>query len=161
MTIPVFSSNDPRELGIVRLLGAPRMVVWRCWVESALLKQWYCPKPWFVSSADLDVRPGGKSHIVMNGPNGEESAYPGQYLEVVSGQRLVFSDAYVGDWKLGPKAALMTGVVELSDHADGGTLMTWSARHWDDAAVAQHKAMGFELGWSAAAAQLDALARSL
>jgi uncharacterized protein YndB with AHSA1/START domain len=161
MTIPVFSSADPRELGLIRLIGAPRSTVWRCWVEEALIKQWYCPKPWYVAEADLDVRPGGKSHMVFKGPAGEESAYPGQYLEVVAGERLVFSDAYIGDWRVAAKAPFMTGVVHLTDYADGGTLMSWSARHWDDASVAQHKAMGFELGWSAAAAQLDELAKSL
>ena len=62
--------TDARTLKIIRHLIAPRAHVWRCWSEGALLKQWYCPKPWKVSIAEIDVRPGGTSYIVMNGPEG-------------------------------------------------------------------------------------------
>jgi uncharacterized protein YndB with AHSA1/START domain len=150
-----------RNLSITRTLKASRANVWRCWVEGDLLKQWYCPKPWYVSVADIDVRVGGRSFIVMNGPNGEENKLPGQYLEVVDGERLAFTDAYIGDWQHGENAPFMTGYVILSDHPGGGTQMEWGARHWSDETVTQHKAMGFEAGWGAAADQLDELAMSL
>jgi uncharacterized protein YndB with AHSA1/START domain len=73
----------------------------------------------------------------------------------------VFTDAYVGNWVHGQKAPYMTGYVVLSDADDGGTNMEWGARHWRDESVEQHKSMGFEAGWNAAADQLDALARNL
>jgi uncharacterized protein YndB with AHSA1/START domain len=152
--------TDARELSINRLIGAPRGTVWRCWVEPALLKQWFCPKPWYVSRADIDVRPGGASMIVMNGPNGEEMPNPGQYLEVVEGLKLSFTDAFVGDWRPGAGPPFMVGFVEFSDE-NGGTRMIWGARHWRDEDVKSHLEMGFEAGWNAAADQLDALARSL
>ena len=150
-----------RTLSITRHLKASRANVWRCWVEGDLLKQWYCPKPWSVSVAQIDVRPGGASLVVMNGPNGEENRLPGQYLDVADGQRLVFTDAYIGDWIHGGNAPFMTGYVLLSDHPDGGTMMEWGARHWSDETLEQHKAMGFEAGWNAAADQLDQLAAGL
>jgi uncharacterized protein YndB with AHSA1/START domain len=152
--------SDPRELSITRILGASRDLVWRCWVEPDLLKQWYCPKPWFVSHAELDVRPGGVSRVVMNGPEGEEQNLPGQYLEVVEGRRLVFTDAFDGDWRPAGKP-FMVGFVELEDAPDGRTRMVWGARHWNEEDRNAHLAMGFEAGWGAAAAQLDELARSL
>jgi len=57
-------AND-RELVISRLIDAPREKVYRCWTESALLKQWFAPKPYETPIAELDVRPGGSSLIVM------------------------------------------------------------------------------------------------
>ena len=83
-------TDGARELSFTRLLNAPRAAIWRCWTESDLLKQWFCPKPWQVSKAELDVRSGGSSLIVMNGPNGEEMPNRGVYLDVVPNQRLVF-----------------------------------------------------------------------
>lgn len=149
-----------KELSITRVLDAPRAAVWRCWVEADLLKQWYCPKPWYVSHAELDVRAGGPSMVVMNGPNGEEQRLPGQYLEVAALQRLVFTDAFDGDWR--PAGTpFMVGFVELTDAPGGKTKMVWGARHWTEAAREQHLAMGFEQGWNAAADQLNALAQSL
>jgi uncharacterized protein YndB with AHSA1/START domain len=148
------------ELSIRRVIDAPRASVWRCWTEGDLLKQWYCPKPWYVSRADIDVRPGGASFIIMNGPNGEEMPIPGQYLEVVHGQRLVFTDAFSGDWKPAGKP-FMVGFVELSDAPGGKTGMIWGARHWTEEDMKQHLEMGFEGGWNAATDQLNELVRSL
>lgn len=150
-----------RTLSITRHFKATRAAVWRCWSEPDLLKQWYCPKPWFVSEVVMDLRPGGVANTTFNGPNGEVHPNQGQYLEVVPGERLVFTDAYVGDWVPGDSAPFMTGYVILSDHPEGGTQMEWGARHWTDESLEQHRAMGFEAGWNAAADQLDALAASL
>lgn len=152
---------DARTLKINRHLKAARANVWRCWSEGDLLKQWYCPKPWRVSVAEIDVRAGGGSYIVMNGPEGQENAIRGQYVEVVEGYQQTFTDAYIGDWIPGANAPFMTGYVVLQDAADGGTLMEWGARHWSEETAKQHEAMGFEAGWNAAADQLDALASSL
>lgn len=150
-----------RTLSITRHFKAPRAAIWRCWSEGALLKQWYVPKPWYVSQATLDLRPGGGCNTVFNGPGGEVHPNAGQYLEVVKGERLTFTDAYIGDWQPGPNAPFMTGYVILSDAPDGGTNMEWGSRHWSDETMEQHKAMGFEAGWNAAADQLDALSQSL
>jgi uncharacterized protein YndB with AHSA1/START domain len=154
-------SDTSRTLKITRTFAAPRAAVWRCWSEGDLLKQWYCPKPWTVSVADIDVRAGGKSHIVMNGPNGEVNPIHGQYLDVVKGVSQTFTDAFVGDWMPGSSVPFMVGYVILSDTPDGGTQMEWGARHWSVEAYENHKAMGFEGGWNAAADQLDELATSL
>ena len=155
------NATSARTLKIVRTFSAPRAMIWRCWTDMSLLKQWFCPKPWYVSRADWDLRPGGATLTVMNGPNGEEMAHPGQILKVEDGTRLVFTDAFVGDWMPGSDAPFMVGEVVLSDTAHGGTLMHWSAHHWSDEAVEQHKSMGFEAGWNAAADQLDALSQEV
>lgn len=155
------TTDTERSLSIIRTLSAPRRVVWRCWTEGELLKQWFCPKPWRVSVAELDVRPGGASRIVMNGPDGEVVPHPGQYLEVVEGVRLVFTDAFTGDWAPGAAEPFMVGHVTLEDTPEGATRMVWGARHWSAEARDQHLAMGFEAGWNTAADQLDRLAASL
>ncbi|MEZ5995311.1 MAG: SRPBCC family protein [Hyphomonadaceae bacterium] len=153
--------SDANELSITRIIDAPRALVWRCWVESELLKQWHCPKPWFVSEAKLDVRPGGASFMIFSGPNGEEQKLPGQYVDVAEGKRRVFTDAFIGDWRPKEGKPFMTGYVELEDTPDGRTKMTWGARHWTAEDVEAHKNMGFEQGWGAAAAQLNDLAKAL
>jgi uncharacterized protein YndB with AHSA1/START domain len=154
-------TDTSRTLKITRHFDSPRAKVWRCWSEGDLLKQWYCPKPWTVSVADIDLRAGGKSHIVMNGPDGEVNRVHGQYVDVVEGVSQTFTDAFVGDWMPGDKAPFMVGYVILSDAEDGGTNMEWGARHWSAETFEQHKAMGFEFGWNAAADQLAVSARGL
>ena len=154
-------TNTSRTLSITRHFKAPRAAVWRCWSEGDLLKQWYCPKPWTVSEVTLDLRAGGVFNTTFNGPAGEVMPNFGQLLDVSVGERLTFTDAYIGDWQHGANAPFVTGYIILNDAPDGGTHMEWGARHWTDEAVEQHKAMGFEAGWNAAADQLDILAQSI
>ncbi len=154
------TGTDDLTLSITRVIDAPREVVWRCWTESELLKEWFCPKPWQVTSADMDVRAGGRMNNVMGGPNGERVENVGSFLDVKSGEKLVFTDAYSEGFMPQPDS-FMTGVVELSDAGDGKTRMVWSARHATPETKQRHLEMGFEYGWNAAADQLNELAKSV
>jgi uncharacterized protein YndB with AHSA1/START domain len=87
-------TDAANDLILSRVLDAPRDKLWRCWVEPELLKQWFCPKPWYVSEARIDLRPGGEFFTLMNGPDGERFGEPGVFLEVVEKERLVFTDAF-------------------------------------------------------------------
>lgn len=144
------------ELVLSRFIAAPRGAVWRCWTEPALLTRWFAPKPYETPRAELDVRPGGRSLIVMRGPDGTEMPLPGVYLEVVPGERLVFTDAYTEPWVPSAKP-FMTVIVTLADE-DGGTRYHASVRHWSAADREQHEAMGFHAGWGQCADQLAEVA---
>lgn len=147
------------ELSISRLMAAPRMALYRCWTEPDLIKQWFTPRPWTTPVVEVDVRPGGASHMVFRGPEGQEFPNDGVYLEVVPGERLVFTDAYTSGWVPSAKP-FMTGIITFADEA-GATRYTAIARHWTADDKKQHEEMGFEEGWGMAADQLEALARSL
>lgn len=158
-TLP-FTPTSETELAIVRILDAPRAAVWRCWTEADLLKQWYCPKPWTVPEADFNLRPGGRMNMVMAGPNGERNPLAGIFLEILPEEGLTFTDAYTEGFIPSP-ASFMTGYVRLSDEPGGGTRMIWGARHKSAEDTRNHLEMGFEVGWGAAAQQLEDLAKSL
>lgn len=149
------------DLVITRTIAAPRAAVWRCWTEPELLKRWYCPKPWRVKEASLDLRPGGRMNTVFEGPAGERHDNKGVFLEIVPMERLVFTDAFTEGFVPKDGAPFMTGFVHFSDAPDGGTIMRWGARHWTADDRAKHEAMGFHDGWTAAATQLDDLAQEL
>lgn len=106
-----------RALGFVRVIDAPPEKLYRAWTEAELLKQWFTPKPWSVATAEIDVRPGGASLIVMRSPDGETFPSRGVYLEVVKNRRLVFTDAYVDAWTPSEKP-FMTAIISFAP--DGG-----------------------------------------
>jgi uncharacterized protein YndB with AHSA1/START domain len=93
------ADKPSRELVLTRDVDVPREKLWRGWTEVNLLKQWFVPKPWFIASAELDVRPGGANRIVMCSPEGQEFPNLGVYLEVVPNERLVITDAYTRAWE--------------------------------------------------------------
>ena len=86
MTPQDFAS--PHELVLERTLAAPLGAVWRCWTEPALICQWFCPKPWYVSEAVVDLRAGGRFFTLMNGPDGEKVPNEGSFLDVVPQRKL-------------------------------------------------------------------------
>ena len=147
------------ELVLTRLIDAPRHRVYRCWTEPALIVQWFTPPPWKTIAAEIDVRPGGANLITMQGPDGALMPNAGQYLEVLPDRRLVFTDAFVGDWVPSAKP-FFTCVLSFDDEA-GQTRYTARARHWNAEDCAAHEKMGFHTGWGIAADQLAALAATL
>ena len=152
-------ADDPRDLVLTRLIPVPRRALWRAWTEPELLKRWFAPKPYTTPTAELDVRPGGASRIVMRSPEGQDLPNPGVYLEVVPEERLVVTDAYTSAWVPSPKPFL-TVILTFADEA-GGTRYTARARHWTLEDRAAHEAMGFDQGWGQCADQLEELAKSL
>lgn len=150
----------PQELVLTRRIKAAPSKLFRAWTEPELMKQWFCPRPWTTPVIEADLRPGGASYILMRGPNGEEMPNRGQYLEIVPGRKVVFTDAYVGDWQPSTKP-FFTGVITFEDDGEGGTLYTARARHWTVADCEQHEKMGFHEGWGKATDQLEALVATL
>ena len=157
--IDIAPSSD-RELVLARIIDAPRASIWRCWTEPELVTQWFVPKPWSVPRAEMDVRPGGSSLIVMADPDGNEYPNPGVYLDVVPKEKLVFTDAFTSAWQPSGKP-FMVGIVTLEDAGEGRTRYVATARHWTVEDREQHERMGFHEGWGICAEQLEALAKSL
>lgn len=152
-------TND-RELVLTRILDASPDKLYRCWTEPELLKQWFTPKPWSTVRAELDVRPGGSSLIVMRSPEGQEFPNPGIYLEVVPNEKIVFTDAYTGAWEPSGKP-FFTGIITFEAAEDGKTRYTARARHWRVEDKEKHEKIGFHEGWGKAADQLEEVARTL
>ena len=162
MTDPAVT-NAPvphHELVLERVINATPDKLYRAWTEPELLKQWFCPKPFWVSHAEMDVRAGGASVIVMNGPNGEVMPNPGIYLEVVPNRKLVFTDAYTRAWEPSEKP-FMTGIIEFEPVGKGQTRYTARVRHWSAEDRQAHADMGFHEGWGKATDQLEELVARL
>ncbi len=149
-----------RELVLTRILDVPRDKVWRCWTEPELMKQWFTPRPWSTVHAEVDVRAGGASLVVMRSPEGKEVPNPGLYLEVMPGEKLVFTDAYSSAWEPSSKP-FMTAVLTFEDAGPGKTKYTARVSHWSEEDTRQHEKMGFYTGWNKAADQLVEVAQQL
>ena len=149
------ATDAERDLVLTRLIDAPPYRVFQAWTDPELLKQWFAPRPWTISVAELDVRPGGSNLVVIRDPDGNDFPNRGVYLEVVENERLVITDAFTEDWTPSEKAFM---TVELTLAEEGGkTRYTAIARHWSADDRATHEQMGFHEGWGQCADQLEAL----
>ena len=152
--------KSDRELVLTRLIDVPREKLWRCWTEPKLMLQWFTPAPWKTIHAETDVRPGGSSYVVMQGPDGTEMPNRGVYLEVIKNERLVFTDAYTSAWDPSENP-FFTGILTFEDAGNGQTRYTARALHWTKENRETHEKMGFHEGWGVATDQMTALARTL
>lgn len=153
---------DPeKDLELTRLFTAPPSVVWRCWTEPALLQQWWTPRPVVTKQAIIHPVAGGRFFTLMVMPDGMEMPNEGSFLEVVQGQRLVFTDLLTEGWCPVDEPGLGF-TAEISLAAEGtGTRYRAVARHRTSASRQTHADMGFAEGWGAAAQQLEDLAKGL
>ncbi|WP_277979020.1 SRPBCC domain-containing protein [Sphingomonas phyllosphaerae] len=142
-----------RELSVERHIEAPVTRVWETMMDR--FEEWFCPRPWRAEARQVEWRPGGRSLVVMHGPNGEEMPNEGVILDYQPGRRFVFSDAFTGDWQ--PSGPFMVGLFEIVSEGSG-TRFIATARHWTDESAEQHRTMGFDDGWGAMADQLKTLA---
>lgn len=159
-------SNSPadnaesRDLVISRVLRAPRAALWRAWSDPALLKEWWCPKPWTTEVLAFDLRPGGAFHTVMRGPEGGVSDNPGSFLEVVPQSRLVMTSMLTGGWRPAKPWLGFTAIITMADEGTGSRY-TATVMHPDDETRDQHEKLGFFDGWNTCITQLDDFALAL
>lgn len=140
------------ELSITRFIAASPDKVWD--VMANRQEEWWCPRPWSIEMIAQERRAGGRSAMIMRGPEGEEMPQEGIFLAWEEGRRFVTTDAVTSDFR--PAGPFMVGIWEIEPEGDG-TRYTASARHWSEETMRQHAEMGFEEGWSACAAQLAEL----
>lgn len=154
------ASSVERDLTLNRIIDAPRQRVFKAWTDPELLKQWFAPAPYTTPVAELDVRPGGSSLIVMRSPDGQDMPNRGVFLEVVENEKLVLTDAFVRAWE--PSAKPFMTVILTFEEAEGGkTNYNVRVRHWTAADREMHEKLGFHEGWGLCADQLAAVAKRL
>lgn len=154
---------DPKlDLVLERTIPVPPDKVWAAWTDPEIIVKWFTPAPWKTVAADVDVRPGGRSAITMESPEGEQFPNLGCYLEAIPNELLVFTSTMTEGFRPvvpsgEPGDLPFTGRLELAPSGDGGTIYRAIAIHPTEEAARAHDEMGFTVGWGAALDQLVAL----
>lgn len=159
-TVVEVKPSSDRELVLCRILNAPVANVYRAWTDPAIIPKWFAPKPWSTARAEVDVRAGGASLIVMKSPEGQEMPCPGIYLEVIPNKKIVSTDAYVRAWEPSGKP-FMTLTLTFEDAGGGKTKYTARVQHWSVEDREAHEKMGFHQGWGICTDQLEEIASKL
>lgn len=83
---------DGAIIVITRMFDAPRTLVWQAMTDAAHVARWWGGPGISNPVCEMDVRPGGRWHQVMRGPDGFELAIDFVFLEVDPPRRLVWQD---------------------------------------------------------------------
>jgi uncharacterized protein YndB with AHSA1/START domain len=151
--------NPDLDLTLERVIDVPASLVWKAWTEPQHLMPWFCPTPWRTVACEIDLRPGGIFHTVMQSPEGE----------LVPERRLVWTDALGPGFRPSRRGYLtpgeggfyLTAALTLESLGPARTRYVAQAIHADAAARDKHSAMGFHDGWGTVLDQLVVYAREV
>lgn len=132
------------ELVLERIFDAPRDLVFKVWTDPAHVAQWWGPHGFKTTIHAMDVRPGGRWHYTMRGPDGDDYPFDGVYAEIVEPERLVFDGAIHAD----TSQRVWTEVTFTEQ--DAKTKVTVRQVLWIESAASR----GASIGWNQ---QLDRL----
>ena len=156
------------DLVLERTLDAPVELVWEAYTNPEHIKQWFAPKPYQITDAELDLRPGGIFRFRMEGPDNFVEDSAGCVLEATPRAKFTWTSALGPGFrpndltgKEGCEAFPFTAVVTFADAGNGKTAYKVVALHRNEADRATHENMGFQEGWGTVAKQLEEYAQSL
>ncbi|MFC8733799.1 SRPBCC domain-containing protein [Luteimicrobium sp. NPDC057192] len=141
------SGASVSSVEIEHRFDAPLDVVWRAWTDPERVSRWWGSDPdGVVTSAELDVRVGGRFEISFRDPSGDAHTSRGEYLRVEEPRVLDFT----WSWESEPGAQSRV-TVELARAGDA-TAMRFV--HGELVGVSAHD---YAPGWRRTFGKLDAV----
>lgn len=135
------------SLTLKRHLNARPEKVYAAWTDPAQIVKWFGPDAGPVTSAETDVREGGRYAVVFHTLDGEEHYVSGRYQEVVPNEKLVFTWA----WRSTPERESLVTVMIRPD-GDGAMLTLIHEMFFDEETRDRHS-----YGWNGSLDKLEKL----
>lgn len=136
-----------REIVVSRRFDAPRELVWQAWTDPQAIAEWWGPRGFDAPPCEIDLRPGGKFQIDLNGPDGKIYPCKGTFREIVEPERIVYDGPANEPAGCGagipPNAKVTVTFAEMGEQTEL-TIHTLLASEADRAAARNE---GFIPGW--------------
>lgn len=136
-------------LRMSRFFDAPRARVFRAFTDPEVLRRWWGPEGMNTPNPQVDLRVGGAYRLEMHTSDGLNHVIGGQYREIVTDEKLVFTWA----WEGGGEGGETLVTLEFRDR-DGGTELSLTHEGFGDAESCEKH----NRGWSSS---LDCLDRDI
>jgi uncharacterized protein YndB with AHSA1/START domain len=143
------------EILITREFAAPKDLVFHAWTTPELIGRWWSGDRGEVTSAVVDLQPGGSWRYVMKANAGFEVAFHGTYREIIPNERIVATDVFEGM----PGAEALT-TLTLTER-DGRTTLALLVQHQSKEHRDAHIDSGMEGGMQESMDHLEQVAGSL
>jgi uncharacterized protein YndB with AHSA1/START domain len=136
-----------------RSYTAPVAAVWDAWTRPELLRAWWGPEHTTVTDCEVDLRVGGRIHVVMEaGPGmgkyqGTRWPMDGTFTLIEEAQRLTYE---ARSWTEGDETATIDHVNDLTLAEDGAsTTITLQVQILRTGSGAKMAAFGMKWGYKA------------
>jgi uncharacterized protein YndB with AHSA1/START domain len=149
------------QILITREFDAPRHLVYKALTTPELVKRWFHANRGVVTSAEIDLRVGGKWRYVGVADSIGEMGFRGEYRELVPNERIVWTEFYEGVPEgVAEEDATTVNTATLTE-TDGRTTLTVLIQAPSKTARDAMLESGMEAGMQDAYDLLEEVARSL
>ncbi len=111
------TTPSDREIRMERIFDAPRALVYDAFTQPKLLKRWFGPDGWSLTTCEVDLRVGGAWRFVLTGPGGARMGMSGEWQEL----NPPFGSVHVERFDDYPGESVVTSVLT---ETDGRTTLT-------------------------------------
>ena len=155
-TFTVTTPSD-REIRMTRLFDAPRALVFEAMTKPEHIRNWWgnLGPGYSVPVCEVDFRVGGKWRFVNRTPKGEDATFYGEYREIDSPARVVFTEIFE------PFPDAVSVVTSELTEEDGKTRMVATVEYPSREVRDMVRATGMERGAALSYDRLEDVARSL
>ncbi len=146
-----------KKITVRREFAAPVAKVWAAWTESALLDQWWAPKPWKAKTKTMDFRVGGHWLYAMQGPDGSEHWSRADYTAISPMHSFTGEDGFCDEQgNINPDLPRMSWT-NTFEGAAASTIVNIEITFESVSDLEKIIEMGFKEGFTAGLENLDAL----
>ncbi|MEM5437386.1 SRPBCC domain-containing protein [Paraburkholderia diazotrophica] len=131
---------DRPSLTLHRHISASPAKVFSAWTDPQQIVKWLHPGGCNVIQAEMELKVGGRFHIIMRAPDGEEHDASGVFREIALNEKLVYTWAFRSTPE---RESIVTFM--LKPDGDGTWLTLKHEQFFDEAARDAHRG-----GWSEA-----------
>ncbi len=150
-----------KAITISRKLNVSPERAWKAWTDPKEIAQWWGPDGVTIPVCEIDLKVGGKFHIVMLagkelGPMaGQRWPMQGIFKEITTAEKLVFTNQAIDE----AGTILIEGLTSVVFEKDGsGTKITITTSAEGKVPQAPQMIAGMEMGWNQ---QLDKLVEKM
>lgn len=152
--------KENKKIQVERAFAAPLSTIWSAWTESAILDQWWAPKPWKAQTKEMNFKPGGRWLYAMLGSNQEVHWSLVEFIAVEPKQSFSGWGSFC-DEEGNPSPDFARTLWNYRFHeTETGTVVTIEMEFEQLSDLEQIIAMGFKEGFTMGMENLDVLLQS-
>lgn len=150
-------TRENNQLHVERAFNAPKSRVWKAWTDSALLEQWWAPKPFKAVTKSFEFKEGGQWLYYMEGPNGERHWSVMRYETIDAENSFFATDGFTDEnGNLTPGMPVTKWVVSFEEQGDK-TIMRETSTFTSKEDMEKLLDMGMQEGFGMGLDQLEEL----
>lgn len=152
--------QDIHPIIITRVFEAPVDLFYKAWTKPEHIEQWWGPEGFSTKVLEYDFKVGGRTKLIMTGPDGTEYPVTGRFIEIIKNEKIVSTDEFGDEYKeMAEKMSMEIPQIDrltvIFEDVGGKTKLTLTMTHPTQRDKELHEKMHAVEGWNSSFNCLD------